>query len=125
MGNNTELYQEAVQKRIDFNARLVLKSWEDKSFRDEFLADPRKTLEKELGQKIPEKVEIHVIEETRNTACFVIPQKPVQPATDGMLTEEALAAVAAGTGILYKGESTTFVKGTAVKSPAVFLVWFD
>jgi len=123
MSDPTQLYEEVVNKRGEFNCRWILKSWEDEAFRREFLADPKKALEKEIGQKIPEGIQIHALEETDNRIYFVIPQKPALPAAEGVLSEEALAQVAAGLGFIFKASTTTYGSGGQTQ-PAVFLVWF-
>jgi len=123
MSDPKQLYKEVANKRGEFNSKWVLKSWEDEAFRREFLADPKKMLEREIGQKIPEGIQVQALEETGNKIYFVIPQKPALPATDGVLSEAALAQVAAGLGIVFRASYTTYGTG-AQTQPAVFLVWF-
>ena len=124
MSDFGQLYQEAAKKRGEFESRLVLKSWEDDAFRKEFIANPKKMLEKELGQPVPENVEIRALEETGNRIYFIIPQKPAAPTTQEALTEEALSEIAAGLTFVYQGESYTYKGGVTYAEPAKFLVWF-
>jgi len=55
--------------------------------------------------------------------AFAIPRKPALQATDGVLSEEPLAQVAAGLGIIYRANDTLYGTG-AQTQPAVFLVLF-
>jgi len=114
------IYQEAAKKRDEFESKLILKAWENGDFRKEMLADPKKVLERETGQKIPESVEISTLEETGNKIYFVIPRKPVKVTADGVLSDEALQQVAAGA-IRVLGKLPTTTDGPETK----FLIWFD
>jgi len=124
MSDFGQLYREAAKKRGEFESRLVLKSWEDDAFRREFIANPKKMLGKELGQPVPENVEIHALEETGNKIYFIIPQKPAAPKAQEALTEEALSQIAAGLTIVYQGPSSTYKGGVTYAEPAKFLIWF-
>ena len=48
----------------DFEARLVLKAWQDEAFRQALLRDPKAVLERETGTKLPDRVQVKVLEET-------------------------------------------------------------
>ena len=42
--------------RSEFERRLIQRSMEDEEFRQRLLADPKGTLEQELGRRLPEAV---------------------------------------------------------------------
>jgi len=122
-----KIYQEATKKRDEFESKLILKAWENEDFRKELLANPKKAVERESGQKVPESVEICILEETGNKIYFVIPRKPVKLTADGVLTDDALAQVAAGAiGILYHGGTSVVNQDTGelYPTPAKFFIWW-
>ena len=50
--------------RAELERRLIEKSLQDESLRQRLLADPRAALEEELGTRLPENIEVRVVEET-------------------------------------------------------------
>jgi len=84
----------AANARLDLEAVLIKKCWQDPDFRKQVVADPKGMLEKATGQKIPDKVRIFIHEEDRNTLHLSIP-----PAPNNMneLSDEELERVAGGT----------------------------
>jgi len=118
-------WSEALKLREATLSRLIVKSWENDEFRMAFLADPKKMLEKELGQKIPDDLQIQVLEETGNKVYFTIPPKP-QPATaTGALSDEALQPVTGGLGFLVKPSEVTKDKDgnlTSYTGP-IYIFW--
>jgi len=111
MNEVEKIYKKATATRDEFESRLILKAWENEDFRKEFLANPKKVLEQETGQKVPEGIEVCALEETGNKIYFVMPRKPVHATGDVVLGEEALAQVSAGV-----------VEGGALKSDWEILV---
>jgi hypothetical protein len=95
MGEKVNL-GEAIKKKKAFEANLIIKALEDEGFRKELLEDPKAVIERESGQKLPEGVEIRVIEESPNSVTFILPRKPEMPDTKGELSDEALENVAGG-----------------------------
>ncbi len=75
--------------------RLIRKSLEDESFREELLGDPKAALGRELGTSLPEDVEVRVVEDTHDTFHLVLP--PRSAAEGGELSDEDLDALAGGT----------------------------
>ncbi len=59
-------------------AAIVTKSWKDEAFKKQFLANPRKVLQKEAGFEIPEGVTPEILEETSKKLFFVLPPKPAK-----------------------------------------------
>ena len=52
------------------------KAMQDEAFKQSLLADPKAVLSEELGQAIPENIEVSVVEETSDTRYLVIPPQP-------------------------------------------------
>ena len=74
-----------VRTRKDLEVHLITRALKDKGFKRELLANPKVVVEKELGTKLPEALEINVLEETEDTLYMVLPCNPYE----GM-SEEAL-----------------------------------
>ena len=55
---------------------LRCKAMQDEAFKQALLADPKAVLSEELGEAIPENVEVTVVEETADTRYLVIPPQP-------------------------------------------------
>ncbi len=68
----------AVRGRKDLETLLIARSFEDESFKQELLTNPKALIEKELGTELPESLEIKVIEETETALYMVIPKNPYE-----------------------------------------------
>ena len=53
--------------RAEMERRLINRSLEDESFRQRLLDDPKGTIEQELGSRLPERIEVRVVEESAQT----------------------------------------------------------
>lgn len=80
--------------RTEIEEKIITRAWQDVSFKQELLNNPRAAFEKE-GITLPESIEITVFEEKNNTLYFVL---PTQPSTTDELSEAELEAVAGGWG---------------------------
>ena len=80
----------------DAHEKLIRKSMEDESFRQELLRDPKSALEQELGASLPENVEVRAVENTHDTIHLVVPSKSTAERF-GELSDEELDTVAGGT----------------------------
>ncbi|MGF1471332.1 MAG: NHLP leader peptide family RiPP precursor [Rubrobacteraceae bacterium] len=80
----------------EMRRRLIQRSVEDEEFRQRLLADPRATIEQEVGASLPEELEIRCVEETPDTVYLVLPPNPQVSAEGGELSDEQLEAVAGG-----------------------------
>lgn len=78
--------------RKEIEEKLIVKAWQDSSFKQELLSNPKSALEKE-GISLPESIEVRAVEESTNIFYLVI---PVQPNTGEELSEAELEAVAGG-----------------------------
>ena len=79
-------------REVDAKQALIQKSLEDEAFRQRLLADPKVTIEREFGSKLPEDLEVRVVEETRDSVYLVLPPSKAP----GELSEVDLDAVAGG-----------------------------
>jgi len=77
----------AVKTRKDLEVHLITRALKDEGFKHELLANPKALVEQELGTKLPEELEINVLEETEDTLYMVLPCNPY-----GGMSEEELQA---------------------------------
>jgi Nitrile hydratase, alpha chain len=81
--------------RAEIERRLIQWSLEDDSFRQRLLDDPKGTIEQELGSRLPESVDVRVVEESAQTIYLVLPSaSPL--GQGGELSDQELEAVAGG-----------------------------
>jgi hypothetical protein len=81
--------------RVEWERSLIQRSLEDEEFRQRLLAEPRAAIEQELGGRLPESVEVRVVEESADTIYLVLPSASVV-GEGGELSDEALESVAGG-----------------------------
>ncbi|MBD1835214.1 NHLP leader peptide family natural product precursor [Cyanobacteria bacterium FACHB-472] len=81
----------AMTKR-EIEEKIIARAWQDASFKQELLSNPRTAFEKE-GIPLPQSIELRVVEESSNTLYFVL---PMQPSETGELSEAELESVAGG-----------------------------
>lgn len=84
-----------MDKRKQFEQQIIEKAIKDQSFRQQLLDDPKGVIEKEFGLKIPESVEVKVLEENANTFYIVLPGS--NKSSEMELTDAELNTVAGGT----------------------------
>ncbi|MFN9175332.1 MAG: NHLP leader peptide family RiPP precursor [Synechocystis sp.] len=77
----------ALKTRKDLEIHLITRALKDESFRAELIANPKAIIEQEIGSKLPDELEITVLEETENTIYMVLPCNPYEG-----LSEEELKA---------------------------------
>jgi len=98
--------QQPPRTREEFELRLTQRANDDAQFRSALFADPKGTLEREIGQKLGPTVRVHVVEESKDD-LYVVLRRPASGAgvhaaqhrgeEDGLSTEE-LDNVAGGIG---------------------------
>ncbi len=77
----------ALKTRKDLEIHLITRALKDESFRAELIANPKAVIEQEIGSKLPDELEITVLEETADTIYMVLPCNPYEG-----LSEEELQA---------------------------------
>ena len=82
--------------RSGVERRLVQRSIEDEDFRQKLLDDPKGTLEQELETRLPDDVEVRVVEESPQTIYLVLPGTSLPLDEGGELSDRALDAVSGG-----------------------------
>jgi Nitrile hydratase, alpha chain len=86
--------EQAPRTRQAFEAQVIDRAWKDAAFRRALTEDPRATLERELGVRVPAGVTLTVVEETRSSRYLVLPPAPT--GEGGGLSDAELEAVAGG-----------------------------
>jgi hypothetical protein len=84
--------------RAEVERRVIERSLEDESFRQRLLDDPKGIIEQELGSRMPEGVEVRVVEESADTIYLVLPSASAVGEGGGSLSDRELDAVAGGFG---------------------------
>ena len=68
----------AVRTRKELEINLITRALKHEDFRQELVANPKAVVEKELGSKLPDDLEIKVLEETEDTLYMVLPCNPYE-----------------------------------------------
>ncbi len=66
-----ELLEKTEQRNLQ--ARLIARAWYDESFKERLLADPRSAIAEELDLKLPDHLQVTVLEETPDTLFLLLP----------------------------------------------------
>lgn len=82
-------------EKLNQYGQLIDKLWKDEALKNDFIGNPKPILEKEFGAKIPDGVDIQVLEETEGKHYFVIPLNPAK--YGDQLNDAQLEEVAGGT----------------------------
>jgi hypothetical protein len=77
-----------LRTRKDLEIHLITRALKDEEFKRELIANPKAVIESELGTKLPDELEINVLEETEDTIYMVLPCNPY----DGMSEEQLQAS---------------------------------
>jgi Nitrile hydratase, alpha chain len=81
--------------RAQMERRLIEKSSEDETFRRRLMEDPKAAVEQELGTRLPEGVEVRVVEESADAIYLVLPSaSPIGGGAE--LSDSELEGVAGG-----------------------------
>ena len=84
-----------MKERKELETQLIEKAMKDEAFREELLNNPKETLEREFEMKIPDFMNVAVLEEDAQTFYLVLPQK-INAQSKDELTEAELMAVSGG-----------------------------
>jgi hypothetical protein len=83
--------QELPKNREQAEEAIIARAREDSAFREQLLADPKGALSSNYGLRIPEGVQVSVLQESRKHRFLVLPA-----GGDEELSEEELANVSGG-----------------------------
>lgn len=95
MSNGLTMTEKDFESRKDLEVQLIERAWQNEVFRQELLCNSKAAIEAELGKKLPEDLQITVLEETSSLIYLVLPANPDQ-LTDQELSAEELDLVAGG-----------------------------
>ena len=84
--------EEQAMTRQEIEAKLIAQAWQDDSFKQELITNPKSVFEKE-GIPLPESIEIRVVEESSDCLYLVLPMKPSEIEE---LSEAELESIAGG-----------------------------
>ena len=84
--------EQAPRTRRDMEAEIIERALKDEGFARELRADTKAVIEREVG-KLPEGIEVKVVEETPDTLYLVL---PAHPSPGRQLSDEELERVAGG-----------------------------
>lgn len=85
------------QQSLDLEAKLIEKAMADEAFKRELMSNPKAAIAKEVGQELPAKLEIEVLEQTPTKLYLVLPMsESAENSHNEELAEEQLEAVAGG-----------------------------
>lgn len=97
MTTQTPQANQPEQTRKDLEVSLIAKAWTNEAFKQQLLNNPRAAVEQELGEQLPEGMNVQIIQEPANTLYIVLPTKPESSdELSGGLSDEELEAVAGG-----------------------------
>src|SRR5688572_5274273 len=86
--------EQAPRTRHEIEAELIERAAKDEAFRRALVDDPRGTLEREVGVRVPEGISLTVREESPTTLYLVLPSAPRREG--GELSDTELEGVAGG-----------------------------
>jgi hypothetical protein len=84
-----------MEMRKQIEQQIIEKAMKDESFRKQLLEEPKIILERELRMRIPDSLNVKVMEEDAQTFYIVLPAK-IDPETEFELTEADLEMVSGG-----------------------------
>jgi hypothetical protein len=68
----------ALKTRKDLEIHLITRALKDEDFKRQLIANPKVVIESELGTKLPDELEIKVLEETEDNIYMVLPCNPYE-----------------------------------------------
>jgi len=89
--------------------QIIEKAMKDEHFRKQLIENPKLTLEQEFGMRLPDSVNVIVLEEEAQTSYLVLPPNPAA-GTVSELSDADLESVAGGT----NGGKDTTMEGSCI-----------
>src|SRR5436305_1658690 len=86
--------EQSASSRDALTGQVIDRAVRDPGFREELLQRPAKTVEQELGVRLPESIEIRVVEESPSILYLVLPPRPIAPGQER--SDRELEQVAGG-----------------------------
>jgi hypothetical protein len=86
--------EQSTSGRDTVTSQVIDRATRDAQFREHLLQDPTTTIEQELGVRIPESIEIRVVEETPATLYLVLPPQSIAAGQE--LSDRDLEQIAGG-----------------------------
>ena len=83
------------KQRKQLEEKLIAKAMKDETFRKNLLENPKAAIEEETGIKLPESINLKVVEENPSTFYLILPPK-INPETEDELSEAELEMVSGG-----------------------------
>ena len=99
-----------IVSRKDVREALVRTALKDESFRESLVADPKLVVERALGTKLPEAMEVVVVQETDERMFIVLPMQ--LPFETGDLSDAELEQIAGG--FLDAGKDSSIIAKAAL-----------
>jgi hypothetical protein len=93
----TKTMETQVSPRREMETALIEKCWKDSEFKKAVVGDPKGTLERHIGRKLPVNLRIFIHEEDANTLHFALPPT-ISNVTE--LSDQELEKVAGGTEVV-------------------------
>ncbi len=85
---------EESKRRNELLESLISRAWSDELFKARLIKDPVKAIEEELGLRIPDFINVKVLQETADTRYIVLPYHPAEDEDE--LDDSDLDQVSAG-----------------------------
>jgi hypothetical protein len=96
MSYSEEQLREMLRARYAVEKRILLKAYEDPSFREQLLVDAKQAIASFEENRIPEEIEYIAFLEQPNSLEIVLPATPQPVVTSEELSDETLEQVAGG-----------------------------
>ncbi|USB34006.1 NHLP leader peptide family RiPP precursor [Paenibacillus sp. YPG26] len=58
--------------------QVIQKAWQDPSFKEQLLTNPKKAIQEALGVILPENIKVNAVEEKADEFYLVLPPNPAQ-----------------------------------------------
>lgn len=69
--------------------QVIQKAWQDPSFKEQLLANPKKAIQEALGVILPEHIRVNAVEEKPDEFYLVLPPNPAKSLNKVVATKSA------------------------------------